>query len=148
MSHQPGRLFVTGGGEITCQEGTPQGDPLSRVFYAITILPIINHLQAQHNLVHRIWYTNDSSVVALLQQLRDWWEELVRISREYGYYPNADKALPQVKPDHALEASDIFDGTGMSRMVQITLALPSVHTNSSVALHTSTPTIGGVNSSA
>ena len=109
----PARLFVTGGGEIASQESTTQGDPLSMAFYAIATLHIINHLQAQHNLVRQIWYANDSSAVGRLQQLRDWWEELVTIGKGYSYYPNANKTLLLVKPDHTVAAREIFDGTGI-----------------------------------
>ena len=90
-----------------------QGDPLSMALYAIATLPIISHSQEQHNLVRQIWYADDSGAVGRLQQLRDWWEELVRIGRGYGYYPNANKTLLLMKPDHAVAARDIFDGTGI-----------------------------------
>ena len=109
----PARLFVTGDGEIASREGTTQGDPLSMAFYAIATLPIINHLRAEHDMVRQIWYADDSGAVGRLQQLRDWWEELVRIGRGYGYYPNATKTLLLVKPGHAALANDIFDGTGV-----------------------------------
>ena len=52
----PARLFINGGGEITSEEGTTQGDPLSMAFYALSTVPLISTLQTDHPDVRQIWY--------------------------------------------------------------------------------------------
>ena len=38
----PSRLFVTGGMELSSEEGTTQGCPLSMALYALSVTPLIN----------------------------------------------------------------------------------------------------------
>ena len=56
----PARPFVSGGDEISSDEGTTQGDPLSMLFYAPATLPLVTTLQVAHASVRQIWYANDS----------------------------------------------------------------------------------------
>jgi len=51
------RLFITGGGEISSQEGTTQGDPLSMPFYALSITPLIQKVSGN---VQQAWYADDA----------------------------------------------------------------------------------------
>ena len=61
----PSRLFVSGGGEIISREGTTQGDPLSMLFYALTILPLLSHLKKEHPAVQQAclgrWFSSDGT---------------------------------------------------------------------------------------
>ena len=41
---EPARLFITGGKEIKSAEGTTQGDPITIGLYAVSLHPLISHL--------------------------------------------------------------------------------------------------------
>ena len=74
----PSRLFVSGGGEILSREGTTQGDPLSMPFYALALLPLLSHLKKEHPAVRQAWLADDSAAAGRLEELRKWWDTLLR----------------------------------------------------------------------
>lgn len=43
------RHFVTGGKKLKSTEGTTQGDPLAKIFYTISLQPLITHLNLFSN---------------------------------------------------------------------------------------------------
>jgi hypothetical protein len=104
------RLFVTGGMELTSQEGTTQGDPLSMPFYALSLMPLIREL---HGLVKQIWYADDAQATGKLSALRKWWDMLVERGPGYGYHVNAMKTILVVKHSFKEDADLIFSGTGI-----------------------------------
>ena len=63
------QLFVDGE-TILSQEGTTQGDPLTMAMYAISTLPLIQHLT--HS-VQQVWYADDATAGGELHSLRHWW---------------------------------------------------------------------------
>ena len=109
----PSRLFVSGGGELSSEEGTTQGDPLSMPFYALATRPLLQRLLAEHREVRQAWLADDSAGAGRLQELRAWWNTLCVEGVKYGYYPNSVKTRLLVKPGHLGDAHQIFDGTGL-----------------------------------
>jgi hypothetical protein len=106
----PSRLFVTGGAELSSQEGTTQGDPLAMPFYALSLMPLIHELQCS---VRQIWYADDAQAVGCLSALRQWWDILVSRGPGYGYFVNASKTNLVVKSTVIDQAITIFNGTGV-----------------------------------
>ena len=56
----PSRLFISGGGEISSQEGTTQGDPLAMPWYAINTNLTISSLRASIPQVKQVWLADNS----------------------------------------------------------------------------------------
>jgi hypothetical protein len=102
-------LFI-GGDHILSREGTTQGDPLAMIMYAIGTLPMICRMKED---VIQAWYADDASAGGALATLRKWWDKLVKIGEQYGYYPNASKTWLIVKEEHANAAEDHFRHTGI-----------------------------------
>ena len=71
----PARYFVTGGKELKSTEGTTRGDPLAKIFYAISLQPLINHLNLSSN-AKQCWYADDATCAGSLEERRKWWNGL------------------------------------------------------------------------
>ena len=104
-------LYIDGE-TIYSQEGTTQGDPLAMAMYAIAIRPLINHLQSES--LKQIWYADDAAAGGELSDLKAWWDQLIQLGPDYGYYPNASKSWLVVKEDHLTAAEAIFSDSGIS----------------------------------
>ena len=109
----PSRLFVAGGGEITSNEGTTQGDPFSMPFYALATLPLIELLQEKHSSVRQTWLADDSSGAGKLLDLRRWWQTLSEIGKRYGYFTNSEKTTLLVQAEMRATAEELFMNTGV-----------------------------------
>ena len=55
--------------------------------YAISTTPLIHRLMTEDT--KQAWFADDASAAGDLHALRRWWDHLIRIGPEYGYYPNA-----------------------------------------------------------
>ena len=51
---------------LLSKEGTTQGDPLAMAMFAITIMPLTEHL---NGMTKQIWYADDASAEGSLIQL-------------------------------------------------------------------------------
>ena len=102
------------GETIPSREGTTQGDPLAMAMYAIGTTPLIHRLLTED--VRQAWFADDASAAGALHALRRWWDRLIEIGPEYGYFPNASKTWLIVKEESLSHAQDVFCGSG----VQIT----------------------------
>ena len=85
-------LFV-GGGVLSLQEGTTQGDPLAMCMYAIGIQPLIRSLQSSGT--KQVWYADDATGGGTLEDVKNWWDHLISSVQAYGYHPNAAKSFPR-----------------------------------------------------
>ena len=92
------RHFVTGGKELKSTEGTTQGDPLAMSFYAISLQPLITHLNLSSN-AKQCWYADDAICAGSLEELRKWWDGLNEMGPSLGYHPNAKKCWLFTKPE-------------------------------------------------
>ena len=75
---KPARLFVTGGKEISSNEGTTQGDPIAMAMYALGILPLL-HLNIDESSCYkskRIAFADDFTGTDTLEHLKAWWSEI------------------------------------------------------------------------
>lgn len=111
----PARLFVSGGWELSSEEGTTQGCPLAMVMYAIALMPLLDKLRPEALGIKftQAWYADDAANAARLQALRIWWDKLCKLGPAYGYYPKASKTWLVIKPGMRGEAERVFAGTGV-----------------------------------
>ena len=105
------QLFIDGE-TLLSQEGTTQGDPLAMAMYAVAISPLIRHLQDEE--AKQVWFADDATAGGELTRLRKWWDRIVELGPDYGYYPNASKTWLIVKESKLEEASTIFQETGVA----------------------------------
>ena len=104
-------LFIDGE-MIMSQEGTTQGDPLAMAMYAIAVNPLI--CQLKRNSMKQIWFADDATAGGKLADIREWWDQLVKVGPDYGYFPNASKTCLIVKEGLEDQATSAFDGTQVS----------------------------------
>ena len=68
---EPARLFIIGGREIKSAEGTTQGDPIAMGLYAVSLQPLITHLNLSSR-AGQCWFADDASASGTLQELKIW----------------------------------------------------------------------------
>ena len=93
-------------------KGVIQGDPLSMMFYAVAILPLI-HALAYKSKWHQNWYADDSACAAPLPRLLEWSEKLSSLGPEFGYYPEPKKSFLIVDANNEAEANALFGKQGI-----------------------------------
>ena len=83
-----GRLVVRGGLDCTSREGSTQGHPLGMAIYAIRITPMLDMMLVAMQIDHSIMVGFADNVTASrnLEALRRWWDTLMQIGPNYGYY--------------------------------------------------------------
>ena len=80
--------------------------------YALALLQLIKSLS--DDAIKQIWYADDAASCDQIEYIRSWWDKLVQIGPDYGYFPNPAKTCLLVKDAARKTASDIFTGTGIS----------------------------------
>ena len=105
------QLFIDGE-TLLSQEGTTQGDPLAMAMYAIAIIPLIHQLEDEET--KQVWFADDATAGGNLDSLKAWWNRIVDLGPDYGYYPNASKTWLIVKEENLEEATTLFEGTGVA----------------------------------
>ena len=109
----PARLFILGGKELTSAEGTMQGDPLAMSLYAISVQPLISILQSSSE-TRQCWFADDATGSGSLEDIKKWWNALLKHGPDVGYFPNAMKCWLITKPDKEVAARILFDGTAFN----------------------------------
>ena len=79
--------------------------------YALGVLPLIHKLDT--HAVHQIWYADDACATGSLRDLRRWWDDLLLLGPDYGYFINASNCWLLLK-DPAVADVALFDGTGVN----------------------------------
>lgn len=122
----PSRLFVTGGMELSSEEGTTQGCPLSMALYALSVIPLINKCRntatTNCSAATQIWFADDAAAGGQLEALHHFWTLLTQHGPAYGYFPKPSKSFLVVKPGRNANAERVFSGTG----VQLTDDAPNL----------------------
>ena len=105
----PARLFLSGGGEISSQEGTTQGDALAMAFYGIGTNPILRTLRCQIPDVKQVWLADDATGAGKLAPLKQWWLGIAEEGKRYGYYVKPSKSWLVLKdPSQLEETKNLF----------------------------------------
>ena len=109
------RLFVSGGLKLTSREGSTHSDPLGMVIFATGITPKFNILlAAMHNDHSKMeGFADDVTASGNLEVVRKWWETLMQIGPNHGFYPQPTKSWLVVKENRPEEAVWIFGGTSI-----------------------------------
>ena len=114
---QPADLFIRDNGDVAViksNEGTTQGDPPASGWYALSTVPIIEHLKSiEHCSVSQAWFADDSSAGGKLTDVLKVWKELQFIGPGYGYFPNARKTVLIVKEEYLEKAKELFGEEGV-----------------------------------
>ena len=101
----PSRLLISGGGEISSQEGTTQGDPLAMPWYAINTVHMITSLRASIPQVKQVWLADDSAGGGSIESLYQWYKSLCEEGRKFGYIVNGAKSWLIVKTSELAESA-------------------------------------------
>ena len=91
---------------LLSEEGTTQDDPLAMPMYALGTVPLINVLSDDH--IKQVWCADDATACGSLLDLRRWWDRLVSIGSDFGYFPNTSKTCLIVKDSFYDSAVSIF----------------------------------------
>ena len=102
-------LFVDGE-VIKSSEGTTQGDPLAIPMYALATIPLIKRLNQGAN---QVWYADDAAAMGKIQQVRTWWDQIVKLGPGFGYHANAAKTWLITKEIHHQKAVEAFADTSV-----------------------------------
>jgi len=79
--------------------------------YALGIVTLVQQLA--DFVASQMRYTYDASAGGPLQSLHSWWDSLICLGPEFGYFPNASKACLIVKPQYLRKAKSLFHGIGV-----------------------------------
>ena len=86
---KPACLFVDGD-VLYSEEGTTQGDPLAKPFYALAIVPLIRKLSAP---VSQVWYADNAAACGKISALCAWWDQASSLGPYFSYFPNSSKTF-------------------------------------------------------
>ena len=84
--------------------------------YALGVVPLINALS--DDFINQIWYADDVSACGRLIDAHRWWDRLVSIGPDFGYYPNPSKTCLIVKNSCYDFAVSIFRDSGVCISVE------------------------------
>ena len=94
---RPARLFVTGGIEISSEEGSTQGCPVAMPLYAVGVTPLLRSCKTEG--VKHVAFVDDVNSAWFLVALRVWWDKVVELGPYIGYDANARfNSLPRIPP--------------------------------------------------
>jgi len=99
---------------LLSEEGTTYGDPLAMPMYvhnyALGIVPLVNALSDDR--MKQVWYADDATVCGQLMDVHHWWDRLVSIGPDFGYFSNPSETCLIVKDSFGLAVS-IYQGSGV-----------------------------------
>ena len=112
---KPARLFVTGGVEISSQEGTTQGDPTAMPVYALGLAPLLLRLSdpLSDEKARQAAYADDLTGSGTIEELKKWWDLVIQYGPFIGYTAKPCKSWLIVKEEYLELAQRTFEGTGL-----------------------------------
>ena len=119
---KPARLFLVGGVEIPSDEGTTQGDPTAMPTYALGIRPLLlclaqpnnnREIDGMRDIARQAAYADDLAGGGTIDQLKIWWDIVVKYGPYLGYHAKPSKSWLIVKVEYLEYAKQVFDGTGL-----------------------------------
>jgi hypothetical protein len=64
--NSPARLVITGGKEISSQEGTTQGDPIAMEMYAIGLMPLLSTISAKSENLSQVAFADNLTGIIII----------------------------------------------------------------------------------
>ena len=64
--------------------------------------------------VKQVWYADDATAAGQLENLRQWWDNLVKHGADFGYFVNPSKTSLIVKESQHQDAMAYFENTDVS----------------------------------
>ena len=101
---------------ISSEEGVTQGDVCAMALYGVSTKPIIQELHNNTDSARcrQCWYADDASAAGDLDEIKKWWDVLLKIGPKYGYLPNETKTILIVKDFKGLiKAQEVFGSTSI-----------------------------------
>ena len=112
INRTPARLFLSNGNEIESAEGTTQGCPLAMPFYGISVKPIITKLRQAVPNVFQVWLADDATGAGNLNELKKWWDLIVKEGEKFGYFVKPSKSWLILKnPEKLNETKALFESS-------------------------------------
>ena len=98
---KPSRLFITGGKEISSNEGTTQGDPVAMGMYARGLMLLLTSIISNNTeiLIH-VDFTDYLTGVGKTHELIEWWKNVLHYGPNLGYYVNESKPWLIIKEEY------------------------------------------------
>ena len=98
---KPSRLFITGGEEISSNEGTTQGDPIAMGMHVLGLMPLLSSIISNNtgNLIH-VAFADDLTCVGKIHELIEWWKNVLHYGPYLGYYVKESKSWLIIKEEY------------------------------------------------
>lgn len=82
--------------------------------YAISVQPLISFFFQSSSETRQCWFADDATGSGSLEDIKKWWNALLKHGPDLGYFPNAMKCWLITKPDKEGAARILFDGTAIN----------------------------------
>ena len=102
---KPSRFFITGGEEISSNEGTTQGDPIAMRIAIPLLTSIISNNTG--NMIH-IAFADDLTGVGKIHELIEWWKNVLHYGPYLGHYVNELKSWLIMKEEYIEISNETF----------------------------------------
>jgi hypothetical protein len=115
------RVLISGGKEISSDEGITQGDAMAMGLYSVGLVPLQEEVaemtfdESTATLAplttKQVAFADDVNGCGRLDSVRQYWERISSNGPKYGYYPKASKSWLIVKPQYEEKAKELFNNT-------------------------------------
>ncbi|MEL6606451.1 MAG: reverse transcriptase domain-containing protein, partial [Cyanobacteria bacterium J06614_10] len=112
----PSELFIEGDENsevIMSEEGTTQGDPIAMAMYALGLSVLQDTISVEETNVKSVSYADDLIGAGNISDLYQWWRNLEKTGKKFGYFVHEQKSCLVVKPEKEREAREVFSETNL-----------------------------------